>query len=70
MKLSVFVLKVATSGPHLNLFMNVMQDPGPDLPYGIVPEARAQMVNFFCLYLDLVGRCYENSQSFRGSGAA
>ena len=32
--------------------MNVMQEPGPDLSYGTVPGARAQMVRLF-LYLHL-----------------
>ena len=29
--------------------MNVMQKPGPDLPYGTVPGPRAQMVRLFLI---------------------
>ena len=33
-----FFLKVAISA-LIQIFMNVMQKPGPDLPYGTVPGA-------------------------------
>ena len=38
-KLRVFVLKVAILGPHVTFFLNVIQQPGPDLPYGTGPGA-------------------------------
>ena len=39
MKLRVFVLEAATSGPHLTFSVNTIQYPGPDLPYSTVPGA-------------------------------
>ena len=42
-----FYLESGQLRPLFNLFMNAMQQPGPDLPYGTVPEARAQMVRLF-----------------------
>ena len=69
-KLRVFVLKVATSGAHVTFFMNIMQKPGPDLPYDTVPGACAQVVrHLFGLHLYLAGRCCKNPQSSRGPHA-
>ena len=36
--------------PLCNLFMNVMQQPEPDLPYGTVPRPRAQMVRLVLVF--------------------
>ena len=52
--------------PLSNLFMNVMQLQGPDLPLGTVTGPRAQTARFFSgLHLYLAGRCCDNPQSTR-----
>ena len=44
--------------------MNIMQSPGPDLPYGTMPGPRDQMVrHLFGLHLYLAERYCENPQS-------
>ena len=50
MKLSVFILKVATLRPSSNFFMNVMQYPGLNIPYGTVPEAPRSDGKFFFVF--------------------
>ena len=34
-----------------NLVLNEMQQPEPDLPYGTVPEPRAQMARLFLVFI-------------------
>ena len=49
-----FCLKSCNFRPSFNLFVNVTQYARPDLPYGTVPEQRAQMVRlFFGLHLHI-----------------
>ena len=49
-KIKGFSLKICYLGPHVTFFVNVMQQPEPDLFYGTVPVPRAQMVRLFFIF--------------------
>ena len=66
-KLRVFVLKHATSGPHLTFFMNIMQLPGPDLQYHAVPCAVCSDGETFIWSSPIFGReMLQKSQKYQG----
>ena len=61
-----FCFKSCYLKPLSNLFMNVNQQPGTDLPHGTVPGApRSEGKTFYGLHLYLAGRCCNNLQSTR-----
>ena len=67
-KLWIFVLKVATSGPHLTFYERNATRAG----FMISKSARASHSDgktFFGLYLYLAGRCCKNPQSAGGARA-
>ena len=66
-KLTVFVLKVGTSGPIETFYERNAVTTVPDLSYGTVPGAPlSDSKTLFGLHLYLVGRFCENLQSARG----
>ena len=62
-----FCPKSCYLGPSSNLSMNVMQQPGPDLSYGTMPEAPRLDYKAFFWSLPVFGRKRsQNPQSARG----
>ena len=49
--------------------MNVMRQPGPDLPYGTVPGPRAQMVRLFLVFTYIWREDVANSLKYQGQHA-
>ena len=49
--------------------MNVTQQPGPDLPYGTVPEPHAQMVRLFLVLAYIGKKMLQKSPMYQGQRA-
>ena len=66
-KIKSFCAKTCYLRPSFSIFMNLMQQPGTDLPYDAVPMAPlSDCKTFFGLHLHLAGRFCESFQSTRG----